>query len=170
METGGNRRSGRIPNGVRVNRTDGERPSTISAKRLKKGLPAMSKREFRKIVQSGDDAFVSIAGICNAAQAGDLDRVRAILKQSPELARQRRRTGLSGHSLRGTGGPPGGGQAASGGRRQPDPVNLPGARVRYRYGPAPWAYRSGRSDGSVAVPADGRDRNRNPPLPSRRQG
>ncbi len=48
----------------------------------------MSKREFRKIVQSGDDASVSIAGICNAARAGDLDRVRAILKQKPELARR----------------------------------------------------------------------------------
>ncbi len=54
----------------------------------------MAKREFRKIVQSGDDASVSIAGICKAACEGDLDRVRAILKQRPEFAR---RDGIQGY-------------------------------------------------------------------------
>ncbi len=55
-------------------------------KRLEKGLLAMAKRELRKNAPSQDDAFVSVVGICNAAQEGDLDRIKAILEKKPELA------------------------------------------------------------------------------------
>ena len=51
-----------------------------------KGLLAMAERKFRRNEPISENASASIAEICKAAGSGDLDRVRSILKQKPELA------------------------------------------------------------------------------------
>lgn len=55
--------------------------------RLKERILNMAKKTLRKKAPSRDDAFVTVVGLCNAAQAGDLERVKQILKAKPELAR-----------------------------------------------------------------------------------
>ena len=46
----------------------------------------MVKETLHEQAPSRDDSFVSIVGICSAAQAGDLEQVKTIIKAKPELA------------------------------------------------------------------------------------
>ena len=48
----------------------------------------MLKDTLGENAPSRDDSFVNAVGICNAAQAGDLQRVQEILAAKPELATQ----------------------------------------------------------------------------------
>lgn len=62
-------------------------------KRLKAALHsermiAILKDTLHENAPSRDDSFVNAIGICNAAQAGDLQRVQEILATKPELATQ----------------------------------------------------------------------------------
>ena len=64
-----------------------------SRKKLKATLQSermvtMLKDTLQENAPSRDDSFVNAIGICNAAQAGDLQRVQAILAVKPELATQ----------------------------------------------------------------------------------
>ena len=64
-----------------------------SRKRLKATLHSermitMLKDTLHRNAPSRDDSFVNAVGICNAAQAGDLQRVQEILAIKPELATQ----------------------------------------------------------------------------------
>ena len=64
-----------------------------SRKRLKMTLQsermiAILKDTLHENAPSRDDSFVNAIGICNAAQAGDLQRVQEILTIKPELATQ----------------------------------------------------------------------------------
>ena len=45
----------------------------------------MVKESLQDEAPSQDDSFVNVVGICNAAQVGDLERVKAVLKVDPEL-------------------------------------------------------------------------------------
>ncbi len=46
----------------------------------------MAKKTFRDEVPSGDDGFADAIRTCNAAQAGDVERVEMLLKKNPDLA------------------------------------------------------------------------------------
>ena len=64
-----------------------------SRKKLKATLQSermiiMLKDTLHENAPSRDDSFVNAVGICNAAQAGDLQRVQEILAVKPELATQ----------------------------------------------------------------------------------
>ena len=46
----------------------------------------MAKRTHRNESPSRDDVFADAIGMCNAAQAGDLERVEMLMKRNPDLA------------------------------------------------------------------------------------
>ncbi len=57
-------------------------------RKLKERMLQMAKDTLHENAPSRDDGFVSVVGICNAAQAGELERVRQIIVARPELASQ----------------------------------------------------------------------------------
>ncbi|MCZ6679277.1 MAG: sigma-70 family RNA polymerase sigma factor, partial [Candidatus Poribacteria bacterium] len=59
-----------------------------SRKKLKERMLEMTQKTLHENAPSRDDSFVNAVGICNAAQAGDLQRVKEILAVKPELAKQ----------------------------------------------------------------------------------
>ena len=46
----------------------------------------MAKKTFRNEAPSRDDVFADAISMCNAAQAGDVERVEMLLKTNPDLA------------------------------------------------------------------------------------
>ena len=46
----------------------------------------MAKKTFRNEAPSRDDVSADAISMCNAAQAGDVERVEMLLKKNPDLA------------------------------------------------------------------------------------
>jgi RNA polymerase sigma factor (sigma-70 family) len=57
-------------------------------KKLQERLLVMAKQTLSEKAPSKDDEFATVVSLCNAAQAGDLARVKKIVAAQPELARR----------------------------------------------------------------------------------
>ena len=57
-------------------------------KKMQERLLVMAKKTLSEKAPSKDDEFATVVSLCNAAQAGDLVRVKKIVEAQPELARR----------------------------------------------------------------------------------
>ena len=57
-------------------------------KKLQERLLSMAKKTLREQAPSKDEEFATVVSLCNAAQSGDLARVKEIIDTQPQLARQ----------------------------------------------------------------------------------
>ena len=57
-------------------------------KKLKQRMLKMAKKTLREQAPSRDETLVNVVSLCNAAEAGDRERVEKILATNPALARQ----------------------------------------------------------------------------------
>ena len=56
--------------------------------KLKERMLTMAKQTLREEAPSKDDSFATVVSLCNAAQAGDSDRVKQLLETHPQLAKR----------------------------------------------------------------------------------